>query len=200
MKPSSKAPLVAAVAVVVAVVVATIIFRGRDMADPDAGVQHPADPAVTGPAAVPASPPPPRAVAADRPRRGMGAANEAHTERRREMREEYFAKTSAMRDRFAGRFASEQVDPAWAPQKEGELSTIAREPAFDKAQARPTKLDIGCRSSVCRIDGQFESRGSAEDWILMYMSSVGDAMPNSVVSRNRNPDGSIHVEIYGRAR
>ena len=35
---------------------------------------------------------------------------------------------------------------------------------------------------------------------MMYMASVGKALPSSVVSRTPNPDGSTSVEIYGRAR
>jgi hypothetical protein len=34
----------------------------------------------------------------------------------------------------------------------------------------------------------------------MYMSSVGGDLPNAIVSRVPNPDGTTSVQIYGRAR
>jgi hypothetical protein len=32
------------------------------------------------------------------------------------------------------------------------------------------------------------------------MSSVGSSLPNAMVTRSRNPDGTIGVRIYGQAR
>ena len=116
------------------------------------------------------------------------------------MRREHEARISALREQSAQRYAREQVDPAWAAQKESELQGVASRPAVEVAGASPKSLSADCRSSMCRINGEFESNGKAEDWILVYMSSVGSSMPNSVVSRTRNPDGSMGVEIYGRAR
>ena len=116
------------------------------------------------------------------------------------MRREHEARNRALREESEQRFASEQVDPAWAPQKERELRDVASQETFEVAGANPTSLSIDCRSSMCRLNGEFESNGKGEDWILMYMSSVGSSMPNSIVSRTRNPDGSMRVEIYGRAR
>ena len=64
----------------------------------------------------------------------------------------------------------------------------------------PRSLDIDCKSSMCRVGGSFASNGDAEDWVLIYMSSVGSTLPNAVVSRSANPDGTTSVQIYGRAR
>ena len=64
----------------------------------------------------------------------------------------------------------------------------------------PKDLRVDCKSSMCRLDSSFATNGQAEDWVLLYMSSVGSALPNAVVSRVPNPDGTTRVEIYGRAR
>ncbi|MEN1940385.1 hypothetical protein WCE41_04960 [Luteimonas sp. MJ246] len=199
MKPSNRIPLIVAGVVVLAVVAGTFVLRGRDTvldppeAQPVAGAPI-AD--ATGDA-VPAGAAPVRAAqAATSPdESALG-----HVERRKEMRESQQARIKALREESAQRFASEQVDPAWAPAKIEELTSVASDPSFAVAEAEPQQLSVDCRSSTCRIDGQFETASKAEDWILMYMSSVGSRMPNSVVSRSRNADGSTRVEIYGRGR
>lgn len=200
MNSSNRVPLIAAAVVVVAVVAGTFVLRGRDGAVPsDDGV------AVDGGSAQPpvdALPPVPAGQRAAEPvsRDRIQEQMLDHVERRTQMRREHDARTKALREQSEQRFASEQVDPAWAPQKTAELKGLANDPGFEVADAQPQNLSVDCRSSMCRIDGQFETSGKAEDWILMYMSSAGTAMPNAVVSRSRNADGSMRVEIYGRAR
>lgn len=198
MKSSNTVPLIAAVVVVVAVVAGTFVLRGRDGRDVSddslavaAGSTRPVD--------APSRTAAPRTV----PPVGSGQVEEQmleHVERRTQMRREQEERTKALREQSEQRFASEQIDPGWAPQKTAELNGLANDPGFEAAGAQPQSLSIDCRSSMCRIDGQFETSGKAEDWILMYMASLGSAMPNSIVSRSRNADGSTRVEIYGRAR
>lgn len=120
--------------------------------------------------------------------------------RRQESREATIRKSAEQRKQAAEAFQREQVDPAWAPQKEGELNRIAAQPAFETAGVVPKDMRVDCRSSMCRLDGSFANNGQAEDWILIYMSSVGSALPNALVSRVHNPDGTTSVEIYGYAR
>lgn len=183
--------------VVLAVVAGTFVLRGRETAAPD-DANLAAQDAPAAAAALPSAP----AAATGAAGRGdpVEIQRGDHVERRAQMRREHEARISALREQSAQRYASEQVDPAWAPQKESELKGVASRPEFEVAGANPKSLSVDCRSSMCRINGEFESNGKAEDWILVYMSSVGSSMPNSVVSRTRNPDGSMGVEIYGRAR
>lgn len=203
MKPRTRTPLIVASVVVVAVVAGTAYMQKRTPApteipqaaggelrqDPPSDVSAP-DGALTG--------------SARGARQSAGVPIEqqmqATLERRAEMRERQAARTRALREQSASRYASEQVDPAWAPGKERELSEIAANDAFQQAGAKPASLSVDCRSSMCRIDGQFGTRSQAEDWVMMYMSSVGGAMPNSIVSRTQLEDGSTRVEIYGRGR
>ena len=198
MKPGNRIPIVAATLVVLAVVAGTFILRGRDHARVDDAMAV----GGTSPAAVAPAAPPDAHASARAPAGGTppAAAMVDQVERRAQLREAHEARTRELREQSERRYASEQVDPSWAPGKESELTGLASQEAFDVAGAKPSSLDIDCRSSMCRINGQFESSTQAEDWILMYMSSVGSRMPNSVVSRRRNPDGSMSVEIYGRGR
>lgn len=195
MKPSNRIPLIIAGVVVVAVVAGTFVLRDRDVVEP-AGV--PEAVAEAAPAAAPARAPAPARPVVDRQEIGERLVDEV--ERRAQMRKAQEERTRALREASIQRYTSEQVDPAWAPGKINELTGLADDPGFETANAQPQSLNVDCRSSMCRIEGQFETAGKAEDWILMYMSGVGSAMPNSVVSRRRNPDGTTRVEIYGRGR
>ncbi|GHD68159.1 hypothetical protein GCM10007164_09370 [Luteimonas padinae] len=198
MKPGTKLPIIAAAAIVVAVVAGTFFLRGdrtptATAPDAVAAAQESAPSAGFAPPVARTAPSVP----------GRPATDEAMIEQldqRARKREEHQARTAALKEQSAQRYASEQVDPAWAPGKITELNGIAADPAFDVAGAQPRNLSIDCRSSMCRIDGQFEDAGKAEDWILLYTASVGSAMPSSVISRTRNPDGTMRVEIYGRGR
>lgn len=197
MEPNRKIPLLVAGVIVVAVVAGTIIQRGRDTGTDTVAVAPPPETSQAGLA----GPPPPASTAPNGS--GRTGAREQIADQvasRSQRREELAARTRALREESEQRFASERVDPAWAPQKESTLGQIADRPQFETAGAQPRSLSVECRSSMCRIDSQFETSGQAEDWILMYMSSVGGEMPNSIVSRSRGPDGSTRVLIHGRAR
>lgn len=97
-------------------------------------------------------------------------------------------------------FRNERVDPAWAGTHESKLGGIAGSDAISATGIKPRDSDISCKSRTCRIQADFASRSEAEDWALLFMSSVGDSLPTSVVTTNQNPDGSARVEIYGTAR
>lgn len=202
MKSGNKLPLVAAAAVVLAVVTATFLLRGKPGADDAARM----DSEAPAPAATSVAAPPPSARSAAP---GSGGAFErrqieeqmaSQVEQRAKMREEHQARVTALREQSMQRYASEQVDPTWAPAKISELTKVANDSAFEVAEVQPDNLSVDCRSSMCRIDGQFADGNKAEDWILLYTASLGSALPNTVISRTRNPDGTMRVEIYGRGR
>lgn len=197
---ASKTPLIVAAGVIVVVAAVTFMVRrgAPDIDVPVAG--ETADALVTDgsvPPSLPASPVAPR---------GNGAAIspqeqlQSSLDRRASLREAHVARTTQAREDASARFEQEQVDAAWAPGKEVELSTLTAQPAFETAGVAPRSLDVDCKSSMCRIAGSFASNGDAEDWVLIYMSSVGSNLPNAIVSRTANPDGTTSVEIYGRGR
>lgn len=119
---------------------------------------------------------------------------------RRAARANSVRKAKDMETKVAAQFAAEKVDPAWAPTKQVDLKKIAELPQITSAVPAPKQMAVDCRSSMCRIEGTFDASGSAQDWTLLYLSSVGDALPSAVVSRVQNPDGTSSVRIYGRAR
>lgn len=197
MAKSNKLPLIVAAVVIGVVATGTILVRRTTEAPApaldgagasDAG-REPAAPGAVAPAPVP------------RPSPGAGPARaEQALERRNVMRDQQIARTAELKKNAMDTFEREAVDPAWAPQKEADLQTVASGEGFETAGVSPQDLAIECKSSMCRVDGKFASNGEAEDWLLIYMSSVGGNLPNSIVSRSQNPDGSTRVQIYGRAR
>ena len=106
----------------------------------------------------------------------------------------------AARDAAILAFRNERVDAAWAGVHESRLSGIAGAEAIAGTGIQPRDSDISCKARTCRIQADFASRSEAEDWALMFMSSVGDTLPSSVVTTTPNFDGSTTVEIYGTAR
>ena len=197
MAGSNRLPLLVLGGVVVAIAAATLVIRSRADAPPE-----PSTPVVGAEAESPADPLAPGAVpaAGRRPATDPERRVEAVAARREDLRARHAARTEEMREQAEKTFASERADPQWSAGKQRELDAITDQPAFAAIGVEPKRLDIECRSSMCRIEGDFASPGQADDWVLVYMSSVGSTLPNSVVTRVPNPDGSSSVRIYGRAR
>jgi hypothetical protein len=192
-----KAPLIVAAVVIAAVATGTIIVRRSGEVAPDRQIvqgnqDHSSAPqasvssrnAGSGPSSI-----------VDRRARLQEAVA-----RRQEAREAQIKRSADQRKKAVEAFQREPVDPVWAPKKEVELNSVGAQPAFETAGAVPKDMRVDCKSSMCRLDGSFATTGQAEDWVLLYMSSVGSSLPNAVVTRTPNPDGTTRVEIYGRAR
>lgn len=196
MALNRKTPLIVAAVVIAAVAIGTIVAR---RSGDTASEQQPAQ---ATQAQDPASPPATTRSAGASPSAALDrrARMQDSIARRQEARQAQIKKSAEQRKKAAEAFQREQVDPAWAPKKEVELNGIAAQPAFETAGAVPKDMRIECKSSMCRLDGSFAASGQAEDWVLLYMSSVGSALPNAIVTRTPNPDGTTRVEIYGRAR
>ncbi|GAA5008686.1 hypothetical protein GCM10025793_19050 [Lysobacter lycopersici] len=97
-------------------------------------------------------------------------------------------------------FASEKVDPAWSGVHEKSLASLQDSGPMHDAGAKVENFQAECRSSMCRIQGDFPDAGMASDWLQLYMSSVGDRLPVATAHQIRNPDGSVRIEIYGVGR
>lgn len=193
------APLLLALVLIAALVAITLWARKPDPAVQQAdasATQASADDNDTA-AGLPSAP--------ARPSAGMSAAEvtetlKRNTERRNRLRDEQVTRTAAARQTAISTYRSEPVDPAWAPQQERKLDEIATSPAIAQTKIAPRELSVDCKSTTCLINGKFANSGEAEDWLLMYMSSVGSTLPTSIVTRTQNPDGTTSIEIYGRAR
>jgi hypothetical protein len=193
-----KAPLIVAAVVIAAVAIGTIIVRRSGDVAPDQQIaQDNQDQDASEP---PASVSSQRAASGPSSIVDRRARLQEAVARRQDARQAQIKRSAEQRKKAAEAFQREPVDPSWAPKKEVELNSIAAQPAFETAGAVPKDMRVDCKSSMCRLDGSFATNGQAEDWVLLYMSSVGSALPNAVVTRTPNPDGTTSVEIYGRAR
>lgn len=192
-KSGNRAPILIGAAVVVVLVVVTLWARRPspvvETAAPDAAVAESVrvpDAAARGARhAVDGRP----VVVADDP------------DRRAKARAENSARITKIREEAEATYRAETVDAAWAPGKERELARISALEGVEAAQAvKPTSLDIDCRSTMCQVVATFANSGAAQDWMLMYTSSLGNAMPRVATTRVDNPDGTVSVRMYGKSR
>lgn len=105
------------------------------------------------------------------------------------------ARNEAIKAAAVSRYANEKQDVAWAAGKERALAGVAQDVAA-ASSAKPRDLVSQCKQTVCRTTATFASAGEADEWVSLYMASMGDVMKHSVVSTNRNQQGAIGVEIY----
>lgn len=101
---------------------------------------------------------------------------------------------------MASRFSAEKADPAWSGAHEKDLASLQDSGPMRDAGAKIENFRADCRSSMCRIQGDFPNAGMAADWLQLYMGSVGDRLPVATAHQIRNPDGSVRIEIYGVGR
>lgn len=101
---------------------------------------------------------------------------------------------------MAIRFASEKVDPAWSGVHEQDLASLQGSNPMQDAGVKAANFQAECRSTMCRIQADFPSRSMANDWLQLYMGSVGDRLPMATAHQATNPDGSVRIEIYGVGR
>ena len=200
----TKAPLLLVVAVIAALAIVTMWVRQSRTDRPADDVQAGADVAPVSATGDAESSQSRASRRASMDARMSGAEMQERVQaiiaRRARLRDESENKAQASKQKAAAAYRTEKVDKAWAAQKETELSGVATSAALAQAKIVPKAFDVDCKTTVCRLHGTFSTLGEAEDWTLYYMSSVGNALPNTVVSKTQNPDGTTSVEIYGRAR
>ncbi len=103
---------------------------------------------------------------------------------------------SQLRSRYEG----EHVDAAWAPRKQKALEEASDSPQIDQLNAKPLSFAASCRSSTCLIGADFPNRLAADDWFTLYTLNAGPEMTRASMQKSVNPDGSVHLLIYGYAR
>lgn len=104
------------------------------------------------------------------------------------------------RDEVLSRYRRESVDARWAAVQEGALQRASTSRQIARTGANPANLDVDCKSSVCRVEADFASRGAAEDWVTLFLLGAGSELPRAVFEHSVNPDRTFHVEITGYAR
>lgn len=104
------------------------------------------------------------------------------------------------RQKLKSSYDSEKVDAAWAQRKQKALEAASTSPQIAELDAKPLSFDANCRSSTCLIAADFASVTAATDWFTLYTMIAGPEMTNAAVQRTMNPDGSVHLQMYGKAR
>jgi len=144
-----------------------------------------------------------RALAAKSPgQRGPATAKDMAEmmEKRQRMAEATQARNRERNAAMVGRFSTEKTDPTWSNAHEKDLASLQDSGPMRDAGAKAANFQAECRSTMCRIRGDFPNAGAAADWLQLYMSSVGDRLPVATAHQITNPDGSVRVEIYGAGR
>lgn len=144
-----------------------------------------------------------RALASRSPgRTGPATARDmaAMMEKRKQMAEATQARIRKRNADMSGRFSAEKTDPKWSSAHAQELGSLQDTGPMQDAGTKVANFQAECRSTMCRIQGDFPNAGMAADWLQLYMGSVGDRLPVATAHQIRNPDGSVRVEIYGVGR
>ena len=196
-----------AVVVVLAAIVAGILLR-RNALKEDALLQAGTGAAETHQAASNTD------VSADRPNRrvmprtatpmpaSMSREQRATSvlERRANMVQASKERHEALLRAATAKFNSEKVNPAWSSQAETRLQSIVSPQQLAAYDVDIQDMNVECKSTTCRINSTFNSSREADDWIVLYMSNVGENLPHSFVKTNMLPDGRVQIEIYGSGR
>ena len=101
---------------------------------------------------------------------------------------------------FAARYTNEPVDAAWAGAKEAELMGLGVSDQIRQLNAAPQNMVVDCKSSMCRITGDFATTSTGDDWITLYMNNVGDKVPMASYKYVQNPDGTVSINVYAVGR
>ncbi len=107
---------------------------------------------------------------------------------------------NASRTRLQSRYQNEDVDQAWAMAKQKALADANRSPMLDGANAEPLSFGAQCRSTVCLVGADFSSADAANDWSTLYTMLAGRELKRTAMAMSPNPDGTVHMEVYGLAR
>ena len=103
------------------------------------------------------------------------------------------------RNKLQTQYTSEPVNAAWAARKQAALAAANDAPQISDLGAKPLAFNSTCRSTVCMIGADFKTTSAADDWFSMYTLVAGPEMSRAAVQRITNPDGTIHLQIYGLA-
>lgn len=122
------------------------------------------------------------------------------TQQREASRAQALRRRQAERQAYIDRYAHEQVDARWAGRTEATMLQASRSAQVLELGAEPHALEIDCRTSMCRVQADFASQSSAEDWFTLFSTNLGREMPKASFLYSRNDDGSARVLAYGLAR
>lgn len=179
----------ATLALAVAVIGAVTLYRMQ--ARNEATHALPREDVAVRPAA-PAMPSPsrPAFVAANAPVHDARAANRGRVQ----------ARVDDAQATLAARHRGEPVDPAWANAVEHELTMLSSSEQIRAMHADIRDVTVDCRTSTCRIAGDFDTITQGDDWFTLYMTNVAERVPLASYKYERTPDGAWRIVVYATAR
>ncbi len=99
--------------------------------------------------------------------------------------------------KLMAQYLSEPVNGGWAIAQEQNLTSHGTNPQIKELHAEPKGLTAHCRSTTCKLGADFPNQSAADDWVTLYVSSPNTHLSNVSTQASPNPDGSVHIEIYG---
>lgn len=93
---------------------------------------------------------------------------------------------------IAAEFQSELEEPEWSAATVETISTFFA----DSSDLAIDLKDVECRSTMCRIEAEFESTDAVEDFNLRFPLHVGTELPQATYENIQRDDGSIVVRAY----
>ena len=124
----------------------------------------------------------------------------AQRQKAAEARKDVQQKVDRTQAAFAARYNNEPVDAAWAGAKEAELMGLGVSDQIRQLGAEPQNMSVDCKSSMCRITGDFATTSTGDDWFTLYMNNVGAKVPVASYKYVRNPDGTVTINVYAMGR
>lgn len=134
---------------------------------------------------------------------GLSPTAQAVSGRRQAMaqqRKEAQARVDRTQAAFASRYETEPVDAGWASAKEAQLAKLATSDQIRQIGVEARNLNVDCKSSMCRVTGDFDSMGAGDDWFALYMNNVAEQVPVASYKYIRNPDGTVKINVYAVGR
>lgn len=122
------------------------------------------------------------------------------SKRRNEQRRNVQKTVDSAQTGLAAQFLSEKTDAAWAPSKERALAALSTSDQIRSLNADISNMSVDCKSTVCRVTGDFPTMVAGDDWFTLYMNNVAPEIPYASYKYVPNKDGTVRIEVYGIGR
>jgi hypothetical protein len=93
-------------------------------------------------------------------------------------------------------FANEPKDPVWAAKTEAALVDASVHEDLADTVDKMQSFNVECRSRRCLLEVRFADRGSALDWVGIYLLNA-DPIRQATHQLIMNPDGTATIVLIG---
>lgn len=101
---------------------------------------------------------------------------------------------------YKTQYDNERTNPQWSAAKEQDLLRLRSTAEIARLNADVSNLQVDCKSSMCRLTGDFPTMTAGSDWFTLYSLNVGEGLPSSTFKFERNADGTSKIVIYAVGR